>query len=66
VPEHEAAKIRRAMRRCGHTRQELGQVDHLAAETARAASLVHDALAVRRGIRELPRHDQPLVAALVA
>jgi hypothetical protein len=44
----------------------LGQVDHLAAETARAAVLVHDALAVRRGIRKLPRHDQPLVASLVA
>jgi hypothetical protein len=38
----------------------------LAAETARAASLVHDALAVRRGIRELPRHDPPLVAGPVA
>jgi hypothetical protein len=48
------------------SKAKLGQVDHLAAETARAASLVHDALAVRRGIRALPRHDQPLVAALVA
>lgn len=45
---------------------QLGQVDHLAAETARAAALIQDALAVRRGIRELPRHDQPLVAGLVA
>jgi hypothetical protein len=44
----------------------LGQVDHLAAETARAAALIDDALAVRRGIRELPRHDRPLVASLVA
>jgi hypothetical protein len=48
------------------SKAKLGQVDHLAAETARAASLVHDALAVRRGIRALPRHNQPLVAALVA
>lgn len=48
------------------SRARLGQVDHLAAETARASVLVHDALAVRRGIRELPRHDQPLVAGLVA
>jgi hypothetical protein len=44
----------------------LGQVDHLAAETARAAALIDDALAVRRGIRELPHHDRPLVASLVA
>ena len=48
------------------SRGRLGHVDHLAAETARAASLIHHALAVRRGIRELPRHDQPLVAGLVA
>jgi predicted transcriptional regulator len=44
----------------------LGRADHLAAETARASALIHDALAVRRGIRELPKHDRPLVTALVA
>lgn len=44
----------------------LGQVDHLAAETARACALVRDALAVRRGVRELPKHDRPLITRFVA
>lgn len=44
----------------------LGQVDHLATETAQACALLRDALAVRRGLRELPVHDRPLVARLVA
>jgi hypothetical protein len=44
------------------SKAKLGQVDHLAAETARAASLVHDAPAIRRGIRELARQQAgPLV-----
>jgi len=44
----------------------LGEVDHLAAETARACVLVGAALTVRYGLRELPRHDRPLIARLVA
>jgi hypothetical protein len=44
----------------------LGRADHLAAETAHAAALIQDALAVRRGIRELPKHNRPLVTGLVA
>jgi hypothetical protein len=44
----------------------LGEVDHLAAETARACVLVGAALTVRDGLRELPRHDRPLIARLVA
>ena len=44
----------------------LGEVDHLAAETARACVLIGAALTVRQGLRELPKHDRPLVARLVA
>ena len=44
----------------------LGEVDHVAAETARACALIEAALVVRRGLRELPKHDRPLVARLVA
>jgi hypothetical protein len=44
----------------------LGDVDHVAAETARACALIDAALVVRRGLRELPKHDRPLVARLVA
>lgn len=44
----------------------LGEVDHLAAETARACALVRAALIVRSGMRELPKHDRPLLARLVA
>jgi hypothetical protein len=44
----------------------LGEVDHVAAETARACALIDAALVVRRGLRELPKHDRPLVARLVA
>lgn len=43
----------------------LGEVDQLAAETARACALIGAALTVRRGLRELPRHDRPLIASLV-
>ena len=44
----------------------LGEIDHLAAETARACVLVGAALTVRDGLRELPTHDRPLIARLVA
>lgn len=44
----------------------LGEVDHLAVETARACALIGAALTVRRGLRELPHHDRPLIARLVA
>ena len=44
----------------------LGEVDHLAAETARACVLIDAALTVRHGLRELPQHDRPLIAGLVA
>jgi hypothetical protein len=44
----------------------LGQVDHEAAQTAQACALVNAALTVRRGLRELPAHDRPLLARLVA
>ena len=44
----------------------LGEIDHYAAQTARACSLVNAALTVRKGMRELPAHDRPLLARLVA
>lgn len=44
----------------------VGEVDHIAAETARACALISAALMVRTGMRELPKHDRPLVARLVA
>jgi hypothetical protein len=44
----------------------LGEVDHLAAEAARACALIGAALTVRSGLRELPQHDRPLLARLVA
>ena len=44
----------------------LGEVDHAAAETAQACALVNAALTVRRGMRELPAHNRPLLARLVA
>lgn len=44
----------------------LGEVDHVAAETAAACVLIRAALVVRRGLAELPKHDRPLVARLVA
>jgi hypothetical protein len=44
----------------------LGEVDHLAAEAARACALIGAALTVRSGLRELPQQDRPLVARLVA
>jgi hypothetical protein len=43
----------------------LGEVDHAAAETARACALVNAALTVRDGMRELPAHDRPLLARFV-
>ncbi|HXL89803.1 MAG TPA: hypothetical protein VN969_12670 [Streptosporangiaceae bacterium] len=44
----------------------LGDVDYEAAQTARACALVNAALTVRKGMRELPAHDRPLLARLVA
>ena len=44
----------------------LGEVDHLAAEAARACALIGAALTVRSGLRELPQQDRPLIARLVA
>ncbi len=44
----------------------LGEIDHLAAETARACVLLDAAVTVRNGLRELPRHSRPLVRELVA
>ncbi len=43
----------------------LGEVDHAAAETARACALVNAALAVHDGMGTLPAHDRPLLARLV-
>jgi hypothetical protein len=44
----------------------LGEVNHIAAETARACVIIDAAVTVRNGLRELPRHDRPLVRELVA
>jgi hypothetical protein len=44
----------------------LGDVDHIAAETAKACLIIDAALTVRNGLRELPRHNRPLVRELVA
>lgn len=44
----------------------LGEVDYQAAQVAYACALVNAALTVRNGMRELPAHDRPLLARLVA
>jgi len=44
----------------------LGDVDHIAAETAKACLIIDAALTVRNGLRDLPRHNRPLVRDLVA
>jgi hypothetical protein len=44
----------------------LGEVDHSAAEAARASALINAALTVREGMRDLPPHDRPLIRRLVA
>jgi hypothetical protein len=44
----------------------LGDVDPAAAETAEACVLINAALIVRSGMRDLPAHDRPLLARLVA
>jgi hypothetical protein len=44
----------------------LGEVDHAAAETARACVLINAALTLRNGVRDLPAHDRPLILRLVA
>jgi predicted transcriptional regulator len=47
-------------------RAKLGDVDHIAAETAKACLIIDAALTVRNGLRDLPRHNRPLVRDLVA
>lgn len=47
-------------------RAKLGDVDHIAAETAKACLIIDAALTVRNGLRDLPRHNRPLVRELVA
>jgi len=44
----------------------LGEIDYQAAQVAYACALVNAALIVRNGMRELPAHDRPLLARLVA
>jgi hypothetical protein len=44
----------------------LGEVDHVAAETAQACRIIDAALTVRNGLRDLPRHNRPLIRELVA
>lgn len=44
----------------------LGDVDHVAAETAQACLIVDAAVTVRNGLREMPRHNRPLIRELVA
>jgi hypothetical protein len=44
----------------------LGDVDHAAAETAQACTLISAALTLRHGLRNLPQRDRPLIAGLVA
>jgi hypothetical protein len=44
----------------------LGEVDHIAAETAQACLIVDAAVTVRNGLRELPQHSKPLIRELVA
>lgn len=44
----------------------LGEADMTAAETALACKIINAALTVRNGMRELPRHNRPLIRELVA
>jgi len=44
----------------------LGEVDHVAAETAWACNVIDAAITVRNGLREMPKHNRPLVRELVA
>jgi hypothetical protein len=44
----------------------LGEADLTAAETAQACRIIDAAVTVRNGLRELPRHNRPLVQHLVA
>jgi hypothetical protein len=44
----------------------LGEADHVAAETAQACLVIDAALTVRNGLREMPRHNRPLIQELVA
>jgi hypothetical protein len=47
-------------------RAKLCAVDQVAAETARACVIIDAAVTVRNGLRDLPRHNRPLVRELVA
>jgi len=40
--------------------------DEIVLSTPAACTLIDAALTVRRGLRELPKHDRPLIARLVA
>lgn len=44
----------------------LGEVDHLAAEVARACVMVNAALTIRNGMPDLPPHDRPLISRILA
>lgn len=44
----------------------LGEVDHAAAEVARACIMVNAALTIRNGLPDLPPHDRPLISRLIA
>jgi hypothetical protein len=43
----------------------LGDVDHVAAETAQACLIIDAAVTVRNGLRDMPRHNRPLIRELV-
>jgi hypothetical protein len=44
----------------------LGEVDHAAAEVARASIMVNAALTIRNGLPDLPPHDRPLISRILA
>lgn len=44
----------------------LGEVDHAAAEVARACVMVNAALTIRNGLPDLPPHDRPLISRILA
>ncbi|HEV2371474.1 MAG TPA: hypothetical protein VGS19_04820 [Streptosporangiaceae bacterium] len=47
-------------------RARLGAIDYVAVDTARACIIIDAALTVRHGLQDLPKHDRPLIAGLVA
>jgi hypothetical protein len=44
----------------------LGEVDHAAAEVARACIMVNAAVTIRNGLADLPPHDRPLITRILA